>query len=217
MTWVWRATVEWYIDRGKPKNSEKNLSQCHLSTTNPTWIDPSANPGLRGERPATNDMNHGTAQRCAYYTLLLTYIFNVCSSGASLWRVILSTSSSPVACLLLNIPLEPHQSRVPLAGIFSWPVDCVSAVSETVFTRCPLVNVLKSGRCVAGTCELSWSVYLLGSAVGLLLLCFGLSFCASRVKPGSFRIWVYSAGMLSSSVWQTELGSHRQQFTASHA
>jgi hypothetical protein len=28
--WVWRATVEWYIDRGKPKDSEKNLSQCHL-------------------------------------------------------------------------------------------------------------------------------------------------------------------------------------------
>jgi hypothetical protein len=23
MIWVWRATVEWYIDRGKPKNSEK--------------------------------------------------------------------------------------------------------------------------------------------------------------------------------------------------
>jgi hypothetical protein len=30
MIWVWRATVEWYIDRGKPKNSEKNLSQCHF-------------------------------------------------------------------------------------------------------------------------------------------------------------------------------------------
>jgi hypothetical protein len=26
--WVWRATVEWYIDRRKSKNSEKNLSQC---------------------------------------------------------------------------------------------------------------------------------------------------------------------------------------------
>nr|CAD7427870.1 unnamed protein product [Timema monikensis] len=38
-----------------------------------------------------------------------------------------------------------------------------------------------------GTCELSWSVYLLGSAVGLLLLCFGLSFCASRVKPVRFH------------------------------
>jgi hypothetical protein len=32
-----------------------------LSTTNPTWIDPGANPGLRGERPATNDLSHGTA------------------------------------------------------------------------------------------------------------------------------------------------------------
>ncbi|XP_068909283.1 LHFPL tetraspan subfamily member 6 protein-like isoform X1 [Tenebrio molitor] len=32
-----------------------------------------------------------------------------------------------------------------------------------------------------GTCELSWSVYLLASAVLLLLLCFCLSFCASRV------------------------------------
>jgi hypothetical protein len=27
LIWVWRATVEW----GMPKNSEKNLSQCHLS------------------------------------------------------------------------------------------------------------------------------------------------------------------------------------------
>jgi hypothetical protein len=25
-----------------------------LSTTNPTWIEPGANPGLRGERPVTN-------------------------------------------------------------------------------------------------------------------------------------------------------------------
>jgi hypothetical protein len=32
-----------------------------LSTTNPTWIDPGANPGLRGERPATNRLSHGTA------------------------------------------------------------------------------------------------------------------------------------------------------------
>jgi hypothetical protein len=27
--WVWRATVEWYW-QGKPKNSERNLSQCHF-------------------------------------------------------------------------------------------------------------------------------------------------------------------------------------------
>jgi hypothetical protein len=29
-TWFWRETVEWYTDRGKPKNSEKNLSQQHF-------------------------------------------------------------------------------------------------------------------------------------------------------------------------------------------
>lgn len=39
-----------------------------------------------------------------------------------------------------------------------------------------------------GTCQLSWSVLLLSCAVILLLLCFVLSFCASRVKTGSFRI-----------------------------
>jgi hypothetical protein len=32
-----------------------------LSTTNPTWTDPVSNPGLRGERPATNSLSHGTA------------------------------------------------------------------------------------------------------------------------------------------------------------
>jgi hypothetical protein len=36
---------------------KKNLSQSTLSTTNPTWTD----PGLRGERPATNNLSHGTA------------------------------------------------------------------------------------------------------------------------------------------------------------
>jgi hypothetical protein len=32
-----------------------------LSTKNPTWTDPGWNPGLRGERPATNRLSHGTA------------------------------------------------------------------------------------------------------------------------------------------------------------
>jgi hypothetical protein len=61
MIWAWRATVEWYIDRGKLKNSEKTCPSATLSTTNPTWIDPGANPGLRSERPVTNDLSHGTA------------------------------------------------------------------------------------------------------------------------------------------------------------
>jgi hypothetical protein len=32
-----------------------------LSTTNLTWTDPESNQGLRGERPATNRLSHGTA------------------------------------------------------------------------------------------------------------------------------------------------------------
>jgi hypothetical protein len=69
MIWVWRMSVKWYIDRGKPENSEKNNPSATLSTTNPTWIGPGANPGLRGERPATNDLSHGTALRCCYWVL----------------------------------------------------------------------------------------------------------------------------------------------------
>jgi hypothetical protein len=32
-----------------------------LSTTNLMWTDPESKPGLRGERPATNRLSHGTA------------------------------------------------------------------------------------------------------------------------------------------------------------
>jgi hypothetical protein len=39
-----------------------------LSTTNPTWTDPGSNPDLRGERPATNRLSHGTAM------LLITHL-----------------------------------------------------------------------------------------------------------------------------------------------
>jgi hypothetical protein len=36
----------------------KTCPSATLSTTNPTWIDPGANPGLRGKRPATNHLSH---------------------------------------------------------------------------------------------------------------------------------------------------------------
>jgi hypothetical protein len=42
------------IDRGKPKDSEKNLSQCNFVHHKSQWIDQGANQGRRGERPATN-------------------------------------------------------------------------------------------------------------------------------------------------------------------
>jgi hypothetical protein len=56
MIWVWRAKVEWYW-LGKTE-----CPSTTLPTTNLKWIDSGANPGLRGERPTTNRLSHGTAQ-----------------------------------------------------------------------------------------------------------------------------------------------------------
>jgi hypothetical protein len=49
------------IFAGETEVLGENLPSATSSTTNPTWIDPGANPGLRGERPATNRLSHGTA------------------------------------------------------------------------------------------------------------------------------------------------------------
>jgi hypothetical protein len=70
------------IDRGKQTYSGKNLLSATLSTTNPTWTDPGSNPGLRGKRPATNLLSHGTAfvmyynaQNSGYVSNLLTEFY----------------------------------------------------------------------------------------------------------------------------------------------
>jgi hypothetical protein len=50
------------IDRGNPKYSgKKTCPSATLSTKISTWTDPGSNPGLRGGRPATNRLSHGTA------------------------------------------------------------------------------------------------------------------------------------------------------------
>jgi hypothetical protein len=51
-----------YLLTGENRRTRrKTCPSATLSTTNPTWIDTGANPGLRGERPATNDLSHDTA------------------------------------------------------------------------------------------------------------------------------------------------------------
>ena len=37
-------------DTGRGKSSKKSLSQCHLSTTNPTCSGKRSNPSFRGEK-----------------------------------------------------------------------------------------------------------------------------------------------------------------------
>jgi hypothetical protein len=44
------------------KLTGENRSTRGKATTNPTWTGAESNPGLRGERPATNRLSHGTAQ-----------------------------------------------------------------------------------------------------------------------------------------------------------
>jgi hypothetical protein len=48
-------------DRRNGRTRRKPCPSATLSTTNPTWTDQGANPGLRGERPATNHLSHATA------------------------------------------------------------------------------------------------------------------------------------------------------------
>jgi hypothetical protein len=50
-------------DRGKPKDSDQNLSQCHFIHHKSHSIDLGASPGRRGEKPATIRLSHGTAQK----------------------------------------------------------------------------------------------------------------------------------------------------------
>jgi hypothetical protein len=52
----------------------KTCPSATLSTTNPTWIDPGANSSLRGERPATNRLSHGTAAWLKYFTYHLLLV-----------------------------------------------------------------------------------------------------------------------------------------------
>jgi hypothetical protein len=52
----------------------KTCPSATLSTTTPTRTDSGLNPGLRGERPATNRLSHGTA----LFLLLLLLVFSHC-------------------------------------------------------------------------------------------------------------------------------------------
>jgi len=47
---------------GKLNYWEKNLSQCPLSTTNPTRTDLGLNPGLHSGRLVTDCLSHGMAK-----------------------------------------------------------------------------------------------------------------------------------------------------------
>jgi hypothetical protein len=51
-------------DQGKPKDLEKNLSQCHFVRHKSHWTSLGANLGLCCEKPATNHLCYGMALLC---------------------------------------------------------------------------------------------------------------------------------------------------------
>jgi hypothetical protein len=52
----------------------KTCPSAIFSTTNPTWIDPGANPGLRGERSVTNRLSRGMVQRRVLLLIKAIYV-----------------------------------------------------------------------------------------------------------------------------------------------
>jgi hypothetical protein len=57
--WLWRWRIWWNEDwQGKPMYSEKTCPSATLSTINPTWPDPDANPDRRCGKPATNRLSY---------------------------------------------------------------------------------------------------------------------------------------------------------------
>jgi hypothetical protein len=71
---------QWWNDsgRGKPNNSEKTCPSATFPTTNPTWIDPDANPGLhgggqRGGTPASCDLPESADSCCRHSRRSRTY------------------------------------------------------------------------------------------------------------------------------------------------
>jgi hypothetical protein len=88
--WVWRDEWYWWndIDRGTPKNSEKNLSQCHFDHHKSHMAWPGREPGLHSERAVTNRPSRDTARAGIYPVIrvwrclaMMRYIGSNCSFG----------------------------------------------------------------------------------------------------------------------------------------
>jgi hypothetical protein len=90
----WYEFGEWWwndILTGENWRTRRKTCPCATSSTiNSACIDPGANLGLRGERPATNDLNHSTA-------LSWTYTHHIKSSTALNFNIQPNLCDNPVS------------------------------------------------------------------------------------------------------------------------
>jgi hypothetical protein len=104
--WLWRWRILWNEDwQGKPKHSERTCPSATLSTTNPTSPDSGANPGRRGEKPATNRLSYGTAYQ-KLSRIATCYITTVSPNSVIRWN---SSVSTVTVCGLVDWCLIPSR------------------------------------------------------------------------------------------------------------
>jgi hypothetical protein len=95
--WVWRATVEKYWQESL-RTRRKTCPSATLSTTNSTWSDSGAKPGLLVERPATNLLSHGTALEMLTTTQFGIFYLAGCKCKIKM-RVVYKTIILHVLCM----------------------------------------------------------------------------------------------------------------------
>jgi hypothetical protein len=102
------------------RTRRKTCPGASLSTTNTTWIDPGANPGLRHERPVTNDLSHGTALDWTYRRTSCCVI-KLCWQSNRHKTIVIKTAYTAV----LHKRFQPHAVII----------GCTFSPCKTCFTK----------------------------------------------------------------------------------
>jgi hypothetical protein len=105
------------------RTRRKSCSSATLSIANSTWTDPGANKVLRGMRPATNHLSHGTT-----YT---TFVFMLCSRSCMLLVPVSKAAElgQPRSSLLCRISVSKHAVKYQKQSIarFSLQITRITA------------------------------------------------------------------------------------------
>jgi hypothetical protein len=113
---------------GKTRRTRRET--CHtatLPTTNSIWIDLGANPGLCGEKPATNSLSCSTAnRRLGYNFFLRRYLKNFISVSCFMYQFLVSSTLG-------------HRSNIPALFVI---------IAQGKDYKSQILNALKYSRAI---------------------------------------------------------------------